>query len=89
MKTFLIKTFLMKKGIRSTAQIAAAGLLLLGLSGCAAMEGVNVGASVPIGGIVNVGANKTIGQNKPTNTNKNPQPTQAPPTPAPAEDEED
>ena len=25
------------------------------------MEGVNVGANIPIGGIINVGANKTIG----------------------------
>lgn len=30
-------------------------------AGCTAMEGVNVGANIPIGGIVSVGANKTIG----------------------------
>ncbi len=36
-------------------------VLALLLSGCEAMQGVNVGASVPIGGVVKVGANKTIG----------------------------
>ena len=34
------------------------------LGGCAAMEGVNVGVNVPIGGVVNVGANKRIGENQ-------------------------
>ena len=36
-------------------------LLVASVAGCAAMEGVNVGANIPIGG-VNVGANKTIGE---------------------------
>ena len=37
-------------------------LILSGtLAGCAAMEGVTVGANVPLGGIVNVGASKTVG----------------------------
>lgn len=36
-------------------------LLVASVTGCAAMEGVNVGANIPLGGIVNVGANKTIG----------------------------
>lgn len=36
--------------------------MLVGLlAACSAMEGVNVGVNVPIGGVVNVGANKTIG----------------------------
>jgi hypothetical protein len=35
--------------------------LTLSLAGCAAMDGVNVGANIPIGGVINVGANKTIG----------------------------
>ncbi len=36
-------------------------LLVASVAGCASMEGVNVGANIPIGG-VNVGANKTIGE---------------------------
>ena len=46
-------------------------ILLLPFAGCSAMEGVNIGASVPIGGIVNVGASKTIGeQPSPAKTKK-------------------
>jgi hypothetical protein len=30
-------------------------------AGCTALDGVNVGANIPIGGPVNVGVNKTIG----------------------------
>ncbi len=45
---------------------------LFWLGGCSAMQGVNVGASVPIGGLVNVGANTTIGDGKKTT----PQPKQ-------------
>ncbi len=40
------------------------------LAGCSAMEGVNVGASIPIGGMVSVGANKTIGSQAPAPTQK-------------------
>ena len=39
------------------------------LAGCSAMEGVNVGVNVPIGGVVNVGANKTIGEQPAGNQN--------------------
>ena len=34
------------------------------LSGCAALEGVNVGVGVPIGGIANAGVNTTLGKEK-------------------------
>ena len=37
-------------------------LLVASVAGCAAMEGVNVGANIPIGGVINVGANKTLGE---------------------------
>ena len=37
-------------------------LFVASTMGCAAMEGVNVGANIPLGGIVNVGASKTIGE---------------------------
>jgi hypothetical protein len=41
--------------------------------GCAAMEGVNVGANIPLGGIINVGASKTIGESPaPAPTQKKP-----------------
>lgn len=48
-------------------RLAAPQWLVVGLfvtatgGGCTAMEGVNVGASLPVGGIGRVGANKTIG----------------------------
>ena len=29
------------------------------------MEGVNVGANIPIGGVIGVGVNKTIGKDQP------------------------
>ncbi len=54
------------------------------LAGCSAMEGVNVGVNVPIGGVVNVGANKTIGEQPSSGTTQ--------PKPAPnmgGQDEED
>lgn len=41
------------------------------VAGCAAMEGVNVGANVPLGGIVNVGVNKTIGDGQSTTQKQN------------------
>ena len=48
-------------------------LLAASVAGCAAMEGVNVGANMPIGGIVNVGANKTIGDGQaPAQSQKRP-----------------
>lgn len=47
-------------------------LLVASLGGCAAMEGVNVGANIPIGGIVSVGANKTIGSQGPAPSQKKP-----------------
>ena len=49
-------------------------ILLVGsVAGCAAMEGVNVGANIPIGGIVNVGANKTVGEGQaPAQSQKKP-----------------
>ena len=37
-------------------------ILATSLGACAAMEGVNLGANIPIGGVINVGANKTIGE---------------------------
>ena len=49
-------------------------LLVATLAGCTAMQGVNVGASIPIGG-VNVGVNKTVGDGTP------PAPPPAPPAP--------
>ena len=51
---------------KSTLRLLILSIVLAGaLSGCAAMEGVNVGASIPIGGIAGVGVNKTIGQSPP------------------------
>ncbi len=48
-------------------------LLVASVAGCAAMEGVNVGANIPIGGIINVGANKTIGEGQaPAQSQKKP-----------------
>jgi hypothetical protein len=48
-------------------------LLVVSTMGCAVMEGVNVGANIPIGGIVNVGASKTIGESQaPAPTQKKP-----------------
>ena len=48
-------------------------LLVASVAGCAAMEGVSVGANIPIGGIVNVGANKTIGEGQaPAQSQKKP-----------------
>ena len=48
-------------------------LLVASTAACAALEGVNVGANIPIGGIVNVGASKTIGENQaPAPTQKKP-----------------
>ena len=48
-------------------------LLVAFVAGCAAMEGVNVGANVPIGGVINVGANKTIGEGQaPAQSQKKP-----------------
>ena len=39
-------------------------LLVTSSLGCAALEGINVGANIPIGGVVNVGASKTIGESQ-------------------------
>lgn len=51
-------------------------VLVVSVAGCAAMEGVNVGANIPIGGIINVGASKTIGESKaPSRTQKKPSET--------------
>ncbi|MFP6816148.1 MAG: hypothetical protein VB949_10835 [Pseudomonadales bacterium] len=48
-------------------------LLIASVSGCAAMEGVDVGANIPIGGIISVGAHKTIGDRPaPAPTQKKP-----------------
>ncbi len=48
-------------------------LLVASVAGCAAMEGVNVGANIPIGGVINVGANKTIGEGQaPAQSQKKP-----------------
>lgn len=55
-------------------------LVVAGFAGCTVMEGVNVGAAVPIGGIGSVGANTTIGrgrapapsQQKPADESKEP-----------------
>ncbi len=48
-------------------------LLVASVAGCAAMEGVNVGANIPIGGVINVGANKTIGEGQaPAQSRKKP-----------------
>jgi hypothetical protein len=51
-------------------------VLVVSVAGCAAMEGVNVGANIPIGGIINVGASKTIGESQaPSQTQKKPSET--------------
>lgn len=48
-------------------------LLVISSLGCAALEGINVGANIPIGGVVNVGASKTIGESQaPAPTQKKP-----------------
>ena len=47
-------------------------LLVASVAGCAAMEGVNVGASMPIGGLISVGANKTIEGHAPAQSQKKP-----------------
>jgi len=56
----MIKTrFRMRTGHRS----ALLAFLLVSVgAGCESMQGVNVGASVPIGGVVGVGVSKTVGQ---------------------------
>ena len=56
------------------------------LGGCSAMQGVNVGASIPIGGIGGVGVNKTIGSGKDPAT---PRGRQDQPETSPSEEEED
>lgn len=53
--------------------LVAAGLL----AGCSAMEGVNVGVNVPIGGVVNVGANKTIGEQPSSGSTRKPPETES------------
>jgi hypothetical protein len=45
--------------------------------GCTNLEGVNVGANIPIGGPVTVGMNKTIGSSAPKQTSQT-QPQQTP-----------
>ncbi|MEM7100545.1 MAG: hypothetical protein AAF541_19930 [Pseudomonadota bacterium] len=58
-------------------------LACLVMAGCSAMQGVNVGASIPIGGIGGVGVSKTIGDGqKPAARGRQDQPK-------PSETEED
>ena len=60
--------------------------MMAGLQGgCAAMKGVNVGASIPIGGVVGVGVNKTIGDGQ----SKTPQKQQKPPSSEPENQQEE
>jgi hypothetical protein len=44
-------------------RLSLPALLIVTVAGCTAMEGVNVGASIPVG-VVNVGANKTLGESR-------------------------
>lgn len=44
--------------------ILVSGTVVLGLSGCSNLPGVNVGASVPIGGIGSIGVGTTVGEGK-------------------------
>ena len=62
-----LDTHISSRTAKLSAIIVAA---MLGMGGCTAMEGVNVGASVPIGGIVNVSANKRLGDSNNTSSQK-------------------
>ncbi len=65
------------------ALVLVAALAISGV-GCSAMEGVNVGASVPIGGIGSVGASTTVGGRSAPGQ----KPAPAPETSEDADDEE-
>ncbi len=41
-------------------------LLFVALAGCSNLQGVNVGASIPIGGVIDVGVNTTVGDGTPS-----------------------
>lgn len=62
-----LDTHISSRAPKLSAIVVAA---MLGMSGCSAMDGVNVGASVPIGGIVNVSANKRLGDSNNTSSQK-------------------
>ena len=71
------------KGAKPCNRLMGWGAVLLlapAMMACTALEGVNVGVNVPLGGIVNVGASKTIGDAPPSST-----PRQSP-SGTPAED---
>jgi hypothetical protein len=57
---------------------ALSTILVASLPACSAMQGVNVGANIPLGGLVNVGVNTTINDQKPS-----------PPPQQPADDPQD
>lgn len=61
------------RSLGSTLGVLVA-VLALGGGGCSAMEGVNVGASVPIGGIGSVGASTTVGRKSAPSQSGAPQP---------------
>ncbi|MEQ8859077.1 MAG: hypothetical protein RIC56_10540 [Pseudomonadales bacterium] len=77
-----------RTAVHHLATLLALTLPLL-LSGCAAMQDVNVGARIPIGGMVDVGMNKTIGRGAPAPAAKKPVERDEPAaTKEPAADEE-
>lgn len=61
----------------------ALAFITIVMSGCSAMDGVNIGANVPLGGIVNVGASTTIDSDRAS------KPAKKPSKPEPEESEDD
>jgi hypothetical protein len=63
-----------RTGATGLYRLVLTAIFAVFVAGCSAMQGVNVGANIPLGGLVNVGASTTIGDgqapsNQPPSTN--------------------